>query len=267
MTLADPNAGPPRSLARDALIAFAQRQPATQADVDHVMRSLAAHEHWLVPAAFAARAWGQTQFEQTIAFPQAGPNPNLNVFSDVDAATLAEGQPLGHYGGPIDGVRLLRALDPSLEALIVNPASPREHQWFVASGGFEIAVGWAGAIAVERALAERGNGPAPAAELRAHKFHLLLDKVAQGVAQVQLPDIDGNMAVCFTATDRVAEYVSSLPPTVRHLPDFAPIDGLQLFDLMRSIGAAGLVINAGSDDQTALTGEDITEIISSATVG
>jgi hypothetical protein len=30
---------------------------------------------------------------------------------------------------------------------------------------------------------------------------------------------------------------------------------------MRSCAAAGLVINAGSDDQTALTGEDIADIV------
>jgi hypothetical protein len=262
----EPPIAPPSSVALDALIAFAQRQPATQADVDHVMRSLAAHEHWLVPAGFAASALGQSEFPQTINFPPAEPTTTLNVFTDPESARFADGQPVGPYVGPVDGVRLLRALHPGLEALIVNPASPREHQWFVASGGFEIALGWAGAIAVERALAERGNGPAPAAELRSHRFHLLLDKAAQGVAQVTLPDIDGTVGVCFTATDRLAEYMSSLPPPVRHLPDFAPIDGPQLFELMRSLGAAGLVVNAGSDDQTALTGEDIAEIVASASV-
>jgi hypothetical protein len=259
--------GPSRSLARDALVAFARRNPATQADVDHVMRSLAMHDSWLVPVAFAERAWGQSRFSQTIAFPEAGPNPVLNVFTDRESAQLAEGQPYGVYGGPVSGVTLMRALDPSVEALIVNPASPREHQWFVASGGFEIAFGWAGAIAVERALADRGNGPAPTAELRRHRYHLLVEQRTQAVAQIFLPDIDGAVAVCFTATDRVEEYLASLPPQMRSEADFPPIEGPQLFDLMRGMAAAGLVINAGSDDQTALTGEDITEIVSAAPVG
>lgn len=260
MTMADVSTSRPSgssSLARDALVAFAQRSPATQADIDHVMRSLAAHDSWLVPIAFAERNCGQTQFDQTISFPAAGPNPALHAFTDTESARLADGQPLGTYGGPVSGVALLRGLDQSIEALLVNPASPREHQWFVASGGFEIARGWASAIAVERALAERGNGPVPLAELRGHRFHLLVEKATQAVAQIRLPDIDGSVAVCFTATDRVDEYLASLPPAVRPAADFAPIDGPHLFDLMRGMGAAGVVINAGSDDQTALSGEDI----------
>jgi hypothetical protein len=36
--------------------------------------------------------------------------------------------------------------------LIVNPGSPREHQWYIAAAGFEIAAGWATAIAVEHAF-------------------------------------------------------------------------------------------------------------------
>src|SRR5690606_22801641 len=194
------------SLARDALLAFARSQ-ASQADVDHVMRSLASHDSWLVPVAYAERAWGQSDFDQTIQFPDAAPNTVLNVFTDVESARLADGQPIGPYGGPVDGVTLLGALDSTIEALLVNPASPREHQWFVAAGGFEIARGWASAIAVERALAERGNGPVPVAQLRAHRFYLLVEKATQSITKVSLPDIDGVVAVCFTANDRIEEYV------------------------------------------------------------
>lgn len=244
------------SLARDALLAFARSQ-ASQADVDHVMRSLASHDSWLVPVAYAERAWGQSDFDQTIQFPDAAPNTVLNVFTDVESARLADGQPIGPYGGPVDGVTLLGALDSTIEALLVNPASPREHQWFVAAGGFEIARGWASAIAVERALAERGNGPVPVAQLRAHRFYLLVEKATQSITKVSLPDIDGVVAVCFTANDRIEEYVASLPPQVRPMADFAPIEGPNLFELLRGMSAAGVIINAGSDDQTALTGEDI----------
>jgi hypothetical protein len=34
-----------------------------------------------------------------------------------------------------------------------------------------------------------------------------------------------------------------------------------MFEMLRGVGAAGLVVNAGSDDQTALTREDILEIV------
>ncbi len=60
------------SLARAALIEFAKRQPATQADVDQVMRSLAMHESWWVPVEYARQTWGQSAFDQTIPFPTGG---------------------------------------------------------------------------------------------------------------------------------------------------------------------------------------------------
>ena len=148
-----------------------------------------------------------------------------------------------------------------LEALVVNHRSVRQQQWYIAAGGFPIAAGWATAITVERALAERGNGPVPSAALLGHTYQLLLEKSSHALAQIFLPDIDGAVAVAFTATDRAEEFVSSLPPPTRPLADLAPLAGTQLFEMMRGVGAAGLVINAGSDDQTALTREDITDIL------
>jgi hypothetical protein len=100
----------------------------------------------------------------------------------------------------------------------------------------------------------------PAAELLSHRYQLLLEQSTHALAQIYLPDIDGALAVTFTAADRVEEFVASLPVSARTLADIAVVDGSQLFDMMRGIGAAGLVINAGSDDQTALTREDIAEI-------
>jgi len=69
------------------------------------------------------------------------------------------------------------------------------------------------------------------------------------------------VAVCFTATDRTAEFVSGLPTAARPFAETSPVEGRALFELVRTMGAAGVVINAGSDDQTALTGEDIAEIV------
>jgi hypothetical protein len=248
------------SVARRALHAFAERSPATQADIDEVMRALVSHDDWYVPVLFADRAWGQTAFHQMLLFPDAPLGPVLNAFTDHESAMLAEGQAIGVYGGPVPGTKLMRALDSSLNALVVNHASPREHQWYIASAGFEIAIGWASAIIVERALAARGNGPAPMAELLEHRYHLLLERPSHALAQVYLPDIDGAVSVSFTATDRAEEFIASLPPDARPLAELTPIDGPQLFAMMRGVGAAGLVVNAGSDDQTALTREDIAEI-------
>jgi hypothetical protein len=257
---------PQLSGARRALVDFAERSPASQADIDQVMRALVSHDDWYLPVSFADRVWGQSRYERELIFADLEPTRVLNVFTDHESALLADGQPIGVYGGPVSGVRLMRALDDHVEALIVNPASPREHQWFIASPGFPIAAAWATAIGVERALAGRANGPVPAAELLGHRYHLLLEKSTHGLAQIYLPDIDGAVAVCFTASDRVDEFVSSLPVAARPLADLAEVDGPQLFDMMHGVGAAGLVINAGSDDQTALTREDIADITAARSV-
>jgi hypothetical protein len=247
--------------ARRALITFAERSPATQADVDEVMRALVSHDDWYVPVLFADQAWNQAQFERMLLFAEAPANPVLNVFTDHASAMLAEGEPIGVFGGPVSGARLMSALGGELTALVVNPWSAREQQWYIASAGFEIAAGWASAIAVERALADRGNGAVPAAQLLGHSYQLLLEKESHALAQIFLPDIDGAVAVGFTATDRAEEFMQSLPIETRPLADLAPLGGTQLFEMMRGVGAAGLVINAGSDDQTALTRDDINEIL------
>jgi hypothetical protein len=245
-----------------ALEQFAQRgNTATSADVDQVMRSLAAYESWWVPIEYARQAWGQSGFDQHLPFPDRGPLAALNVFTDPVAASLGEAAASGDYGGPVSGVVLLQNLDPGLSSLFVNPGSPREHQWYIDSGGFEIAASWATAVAVERALAHWGNGRVPGRDLLAHRYQLLIDKQTQAPAQVFLPEIDGVVTVCFTASDRTAEFVAGLPGNARLLADVAPVDGPGLFELVRTMGAAGLVVNAGSNDQTALTREDIAEIV------
>jgi hypothetical protein len=247
-------------MARRALIDFAERSPATQSDVDFVMRALVSHDDWYVPVLFAERGWGQSRFDRELLFADAETTTVLNIFTDHESAMLADGQAIGVYGGPVPGHRIMAALDSKLDALMVNPASPREQQWYIAAAGFEIAVTWATAIGVERALANRGNGAVPAAELICHRYHLLLERPTRSLAQIHLPDIDGAHSVCFTAADRFEEFLASLPAQVRPLADIAVVDGPQLFDMMRGIGAAGLVINAGSDDQTALAREDLAEI-------
>jgi hypothetical protein len=261
-TPASPDPSPAPNVAVAALVEFSQRGPAaTSADVDHVMRCLAAHDSWWVPIEYARQTWGQSDFDQLIPFPDRGPLAMLNVFTHAEAAAAGEASASGDYGGPVPGVRLLQNLDPGLSSLFVNPGSPREHQWYIEAGGFPIAAGWATAIAVEHALAQWGNGPVPSADLLAHRYHLLIEKDSRTPAQVFLPDIDGVVAVCFTATDRFAEFVASLPLGTRLFADTSQVDGPDLFDLIRTMGAVGVVINAGSDDQTALTRDDIAEIV------
>jgi hypothetical protein len=253
---------PPEVLspARRALVDYAERSPGTQADLDRVMRALVAHDDWYVPVEFAELAWGQSTFDHKIRLGNPAQSAVINVFTDQESALLATGQPIGHVGGPVTGSTLMQALDDEITALIVNPASPREQQWYIAAAGFEIAATWGTAIEVERALARRGAGPVPVAELLAHRYQILLERQGHALAQVYLPEIDGAVAVCFTASDRAEEFLASLPPVARPLAEITPIAGEQLFETMRGVHAAGLVVNAGSDDQTALTRDDIAEV-------
>jgi hypothetical protein len=233
----------------------------TAYDIDQVMRALAEHEGWLVPVEYARQTWGQSAFDQSIPFPDRGPLAMLCVFTDAEAAATGESGVSGDYGGPVPGTKLLQYLDPGLSALYVNPGSAREHQFYFEANSFELAAGWGTAIAVERALAEWGNAPAPRSELLTHRFQLLIEREAQAPAQIFLPDIDGAVTVCFTASDRTAEFVASLPPAARPLAEVTAVEGRALFELVRTMGAAGVVINAGSDDQTALSAEDIAGIL------
>ena len=257
-----PNPTPHENPALAALVDFAQRGVgATSADVDHVMRCLAMHNGWWVPVEYARQTWGQSDFDRMLPFEDKGPLAMLNVFTHPEAAGAGEASASGDYGGPVPGVLLLQNLDPGLSSLFVNQGSPREHQWYIETSGFDIAAGWATAVAAERALAMWGSGSVPAADLLAHQYHLLIDKQTQAPAQIYLPEIEGVVTVCFTAGDRTSEFVAGLPPAARGFAEISPVEGRALFEMVQATGAAGVVVNAGSDGQTALTGEDIAQIV------
>ncbi|MGE5828505.1 MAG: hypothetical protein ACM30G_09100 [Micromonosporaceae bacterium] len=249
------------SVLRRALADFAQRSPATQADIDRVMRSLAEHDDWYVPIRYADRFLRQTVFHQTLAFPGVPPNGVLTVFTDRESALRAEGQPIGPYGGPVAGGRLMTTLDPGLTSLVVNPASPPDHQWYIAAGGFEIAGHWAAAVAAERALAARNGGPPPARELRAHRaYQLLLDRAENALIEIRVPSVDGTLAVGFTGPDRAEEFLDRLPPGPRANAALVLAEGPELFDMMCELDLAGLVLNAGSPHQAVLFRADLRQI-------
>lgn len=252
------------SAARRALADYARRSPATQADIDRVMRTLVEHDGWYVPVLYADRVWGQTVFDQMLIFPDAPPGNVLTVFTDEDSALRAENQPIGPYGGPVAGGQLMGALDPTFTALVVNPASPRDHQWYIAVGGFEIAGHWAAAVAAERALADRAaGGRLPVAQLRAYRaYQLLLDKSGNALTEIRVPGLDGTLAVAFTAPDRAAEFLGNLPPGPRAIAALAVADGPELFEMLAELNVAGLVLNAGTEHQTALMRPELQELAS-----
>jgi hypothetical protein len=249
------------SAARRALADYARRTPATQADIDRVMRALVEHDDWYVPVAYAGRALGQTTFDQTLAFPDGPPREVLTVFTDRESALRAEHEPIGAYGGPVAGRRLMAALDPGFTALVVNPLSPRDHQWYIAAGGFEIAGHWAAAVSAERALSSRNGGPPPARELRAHRaYQLLLDRAGNALTEIRVPGVEGTLAVGFTGPDRAEEFLDRLPPGPRASAELAVAEGPEMFDMLCELDLAGLVLNAGSEHQTVLFRPDLRQI-------
>jgi len=252
---------PSLSAARRALADFARKSPAGQADIDAVMRALTEHDDWYVPVVYADRAWGQATFDQMVAFPEAAPNQNLMVFTDRESVGHAQGQPIGAYGGGVSGRSLLASLMGGFAAFTVNHASPREHQWFISDAGFAIARQWAATIAAERALGRLGDGPLPVGELRAHDgYHLLFSREDQGLTRIRVPAVEGELAMAFTAPDRVNEFLVGLSPAQRAEAAFPQVRGAQLFEMMVEGGVAGLVVNGGSEHQAVLFRSDLEEL-------
>lgn len=249
------------SAARRALAEFARKSPAGQADIDLVMRALTEHDDWYVPAAYAERAWGQSGADRTLTYPDPAPSPNLMVFTDDESAAHADGQPIGRYLGGITGRALLASLVGGYAAVTVNHASPREYQWFISEPGFEIARNWAATVAAERALGRLGDGPLPVGDLCAHDgYHLLFSREEKGLTRIRVPAVEGELAMAFTAPDRVNEFLTGLTPAQRAEAAFPQVRGVQLFEMMVEGAVAGLVVNGGSEHQAVLFRPDLEEI-------
>ena len=252
--------------AQRALVDYAQRATPTHADIDRVMRALTEHEDWYVPAELADEAWPQGDGLR-LAFAEAVPTRVLTVFTDEGSANLAGRYPLGPYVGGVPGVAMLGALDERYTDLVVNPASPREHQWYVSAAGFAIARGWAGSVGVERALAAtRSTDPPPIAALRSFTdFRLLFARDEGELTTVYLPDVPGPLALGFLAADRAEEFLSGIGPDGRDAAHLVELDGVATFELLRDERVAGVVLNAGSERQYVLFRMDIVAIANELT--
>jgi hypothetical protein len=252
----------PLATAQRALVDYAQRATPTHADIDRVMRALTEHDDWYVPAPLAEEVWPQGAGQRLDIFAEAMPTRVLTVFTDAESAMLAARYPLGHYVGGVPGVALLAALDERFTDLVVNPASPREHQWYVSAAGFAIGRTWAESVDVERALqATRSTEPPPIAALRAFTgFRLLFARDEGELATVYLPDVPGPLALGFLAGDRAEEFLDGIGPDGRDAAHLVELDGVATFELLRDERVAGVVLNAGSERQYVLFRMDIVAI-------
>jgi len=216
-----------------ALVEYAQRAAPTHADIGRVMRALTEHDDWYVPASMADEVWPDGDGPRLDIFAEAVPTRVLTVFTD----------------------------------LVVNPASPREHQWYVSSAGFAIARDWAGSVGVERALAAtRSADPPPIAELRAFTGYRLLFARDEGeLATVYLPDVPGPLALGFLAGDRAEEFLTGIGPDGRAAAHLVEMDGVAVFELLRDERVAGVVLNAGAERQYVLFRMDIVAIANELT--
>jgi hypothetical protein len=250
-----------------ALVDYAQRATPTHADIDRVMRALTEHDDWYVPAALASEVWPQAGGPMLEHFAEQVPTKVLTVFTDQESAALAGRYPLGPYVGGVPGAAMLAALDERYNDLVVNPASPREHQWYVSAAGFAIARGWADTVAVERALAAtRSADPPPIAALRAFTgFRLLFAREEGELATVYLPDVPGPLAIGFLAADRAEEFLAGIGPDGREAAHLVQLDGVATFELLRDERVAGVVLNAGSERQYVLFRMDIVAVADDVT--
>jgi hypothetical protein len=244
-----------------ALVDYAQQATPTHADIDRVMRALTEHDDWYVPVDLASEIHPDGG-ERLDVFAEAVPTRVLTVFTDRESATLASRYPLGPYVGGVEGDALLGAMDERYTDLVVNPASPREHQWYVSAAGFPIARGWATSVALERALrATRSADPPPIAELRAFTdFRLLFARAEGELTTVYLPDVPGPLALAFLAADRAEEFLAGIGPQAREAAQLVELDGVAMFELLRDELVAGVVLNAGAERQFVLFRMDIVAV-------
>src|SRR5512144_417161 len=124
----------PQSAVRRALADLASGA----SDSDRSLRTLVGHDGWFVPAGFARDGLGLAVFERTLLL---GPTPDppsveFAIFTDVESALTAYGQPLGPYVGGVSGIATFAALDDAFTSLRINPASPSEEQWNVDRDAF-----------------------------------------------------------------------------------------------------------------------------------
>lgn len=250
---------PTSSAALRALTSFAQQATPVQSDIDRVMRALTEHDDWYVPAPLAQQFALPDPGRSVEFFTEAAASTVLTVFTDPESASLAARYPIGPYVGGVPGVALFDALVAPYTDFVVNPASPREHQWYISSGGFEIASAWAESVAVEQALGRmRSTDPPPVELLRTYPgFRLLFSRAEGALITIYLPQVPGPLALGFLANDRVQEFLTGLGPALGEEAQIVPLAGEDAFEMLRDEVVAGVVLNAGSPRQHLLFRMDI----------
>lgn len=249
-----------------ALAAFAQlsTEP-THTDVDRVMRALVEHDGWYVPAALASRLWPRAADSRVDLRGDQGAGGELHVFTDREAVMRAQRSTHGSYAGGVPGTRLFASLGAPHTALWVNPASPREHQWWVSAGAYDVAHSWAAAVRIERTLAGLApSDPPPVQALRGYPGYQLLHARSTGEpVLVDLPGLAGPAVLAFIAPDRASAFLDRLG-SARDDADLVTIDGATAFAQVRDSRATAFVLNPGAPQPFTLARADIEAVAADA---
>ncbi|GAA1835950.1 hypothetical protein GCM10009682_62550 [Luedemannella flava] len=250
-----------------ALAAFAQlgTEPA-HTDVDRVMRSLVEHDGWYVPAALATRLWPRAADSRVDLRGDPGAGGELHVFTDREAVMRAQRSTHGSYAGGVPGARLFASLGAPHTALWVNPSSPREHQWWVSAGAYDVAHSWAGAVRIERTLtALAPSDPPPVQALRGYPgYQVLHSHVTGEPVLVDLPGLGGPAVLAFIAPDRASAFLDRLGPA-RADAHLVTADGASAFAQVRDTAATAFVLNPGSPQPFTLARSDIEAVAAAPT--
>jgi hypothetical protein len=221
-----------------------------RASVDQVMRGLAAHRGWYVPAGFAADRLQNAVSEHSIIFSSEFETrpAQLVLFTDAVAAHRADGQKLGVYcSGLFSGSQIFAALDDRFEAVSVNPWSPQSECWYFRRDGFSLASLWGQVVELESALSTDPGSDASLAKLAVHTGFLILVNDQNMPIDVTVPSIGGKCAVAFTAPDRCEAFMAQRTEAEKARLHKVAVPGSVLFKHLQNFDMAGVLLNVGTN--------------------
>ncbi len=230
------------SAALEILERFAQEQAST----NDVMRVLASHPAYFVPAAFAPEL-GRELFDRLVAMSESGGPPagELYAFTDESCLRLLADRQVGRYLGPVSGMELFCAAEKlPLAKLKVNPGGPVAHFWFIGGEALPLAALWARAMRLESVLAELPSPPTALNEgllsaLREFSaYTVLMHPTEDWVATENGVGGFKHSAMVFTAPD-CSERAQASRPGLREVI----LGGGQLFEFLSKANMDGIVFN------------------------
>ena len=235
-----------------------------RAGANEVMRALASHDDWLVPALMFAREGGQDiLLDSMVLFGTDTrlPPGELWVFTDRAAAERAQaaGALLGAYAAGIAGAELFDRIDPGFQIVRVNPYSPGEQGWKFLPGSYELAKLWAQVIALEEVFSNRDDSFYEAIA----RFRGFLFFNAPSGHVITLPNQGGmkNPAAVFTAPDCSDAFLARLTDEQRGGLERRAADGMSLIKQLPLHGIDGMLLNAfGPGPSTVLFFAEIEDV-------